>query len=173
MAFTVTVSHAELRAGAEAANRPWCHNAAAYYGRWPPSMLQHIWCPMHRARHTNSAASPLPSSLQNRVPCFVPVGPDTASLIAAPLDPLVGAFGIVNALRPVQPLGGEARVLLAFSPPDCCEYQETLTLRWVRIMPAANTTAVDYADDKSRCLMSVHLCMAPRWASSFQLTQLC
>lgn len=52
-----------------------------------------------------------------------------APLIAAPLDPLIGAFSLVNALRPLEPSGGQGRVLLAFSPPDCCEYQETLTLR--------------------------------------------
>lgn len=51
--------------------------------------------------------------------------------MADPLDPLIGAFGVVNALRPLQGGGGRGRVLLAFSPPDCCEYQEILNLRWV------------------------------------------
>lgn len=54
-----------------------------------------------------------------------------AALVAEPLDPLIGAFGIVNALRPLQGGGGRGRVLLAFSPPACCEYQEILNLRWV------------------------------------------
>jgi hypothetical protein len=40
-----------------------------------------------------------------------------------------GVFSIVNALRPVQPLGGTAKVLVAFNPQACCEYYEMLTLR--------------------------------------------
>lgn len=52
-----------------------------------------------------------------------------AALVAAPLDPLVGAFTLVNALRPLAPQGGQGRVLLAFCPSHCCEYQEMLALR--------------------------------------------
>lgn len=55
--------------------------------------------------------------------------------MAAPLDPLIGAFSIVNALRPLEPGGGTGRVLLAFSPTDCSEYQEIITLRWVGSAP--------------------------------------
>jgi hypothetical protein len=58
-------------------------------------------------------------------------GADEAPLTTAPLDPLIGAFSIVNALRPLEPSGGTGRVLLAFSPPDCSEYQEIITLRCV------------------------------------------
>lgn len=57
-------------------------------------------------------------------------GDDVADLRCAPLDPLIGAFSLVNALRPLDPSGGQRRVMLAFNPPDCCEYQEILTLRW-------------------------------------------
>jgi hypothetical protein len=60
----------------------------------------------------------------------LPAGGDVADLTSGPLDPLIGAFSLVNALRPLEPCGGQGRVLLAFNPPDCCEYQEILTLRW-------------------------------------------
>jgi hypothetical protein len=58
------------------------------------------------------------------------------------LDPVMGAFSVVNALRPLDAHGGQGRVLLAFSPPDCCEYQEILTLRWVMCTAASAAAAV-------------------------------
>ena len=42
-------------------------------------------------------------------------GLDPAPLTAAPLDP-AGAFALVNALRPVPPLGGSTRLLISFCP---------------------------------------------------------
>eukprot|EP00775_Hariotina_reticulata_P005135 gene5135-5375_t len=54
-------------------------------------------------------------------------GPDVLPLSCGAVDPS-GVFSIVNALRPVQPLGGTAKVLVAFNPQACCEYYEMLTL---------------------------------------------
>lgn len=69
--------------------------------------------------------------------CMFPnflAGPDAAPLSSSPLDP-DGIFAIVNALRPVEGLGGSAKVLLAFAPRACRKYYEVLTIRWVLASP--------------------------------------
>jgi hypothetical protein len=62
------------------------------------------------------------------VATFLSAGPDPAPLSSSPLDP-EGIFAIVNALRPVEGLGGSGKVLLAFAPRACREYYEVLTIR--------------------------------------------
>lgn len=75
------------------------------------------------------AVALIPSIDVEKLPIML-AGPDPAPLSSSPLDP-EGIFAIVNALRPVEGLGGSGKVLLAFAPRACREYYEVLTIRCV------------------------------------------
>jgi hypothetical protein len=110
---------------------------------------------MRLAPHHGHVGQSLPDSCHWPTCHVRTAGPDVASLRAQPLDPTAGAFSIVNALRPLPP-GGSARVLLAFTPQHCCEYQETLCLRCAstRTRPSLLQTAAYACTRQPRVLGS-------------------